>query len=337
MSNFELKTDFDIFKATVSKDSSNEISNIDIKNLVHYKNHPFKLYKGERFNDMVSSIKTNGILSPLIVRPFENDNFNYEILSGHNRFESAKVAGLLNVPCLIKENLTDEESLLIVTETNLIQRSFTDLSHSERASSLSVHYEAIKKQGKRNDLINEIESILSRDDCDAEENSTFSSVNKNLKTQTIVGQNYGLSRESVARYLRINELILEFKELIDDDLLPLIAGVNLSYIDVNGQKQIYDYISENNFKININHSEKLKGLHKKDELTHGKIKEIFLGKKISKPEKPKSIIKVARKKLTNYFNENETEETIEETIVEALEFYFEHKDEFADEGGDINE
>lgn len=95
---------------------------------------------------MVESIKEYGVITPLIVRPKEYGK--YEILSGHNRANSAKIAGLTKVPVVIKEELTDEEAMLIVTETNLMQRAFSELSHSEKARILTERHCAIKYQGK---------------------------------------------------------------------------------------------------------------------------------------------------------------------------------------------
>lgn len=114
-----------------------ERDTLEIDSLVPYSNHPFKVYEGERLADMVRSIKEMGVLLPIIVRPLEDDT--YEILSGHNRVNAAKLAELSEVPVIIKTGLNDDDAKLIVTETNLIQRSFSDLSHSERAIALKSH------------------------------------------------------------------------------------------------------------------------------------------------------------------------------------------------------
>jgi len=134
------------------------VKELPISSLKPYHDHPFKLYLGERFEDMVRSIKELGVIVPIIVRPKGEDK--YEILSGHNRVNAAKTTGLETVPAVIKEQLTDEEAALIVTETNLIQRSFSDLCHSERAVALAAHHKTLKKQGARTDLLNELEKLL---------------------------------------------------------------------------------------------------------------------------------------------------------------------------------
>ena len=180
------------------KSQNNSDTNICLENLCSFKNHPFKIYTGERFTDMIDSIRDNGVLLPIIVRPI--DNYTYEILSGHNRVEAARAAGLDTIPAIIRENLTDEDALL------------TDLSHSERAVTLAMHHEAIKKQGKRTDLIREIESIM---------NDTFLSNNESSEISVLIGRKlnsrektaleYGLNNTTVARYLRVNKLLMRTK------------------------------------------------------------------------------------------------------------------------------
>src|SRR5690554_1274394 len=171
---------YDIFGQDEDEDHNQKagVTEIELSKLKPFKNHPFKLYEGERLNDMVESIKEHGVITPLIVRPL-NDG-KYEILSGHNRANSAKLAGLETVPVVIKENLTDEEAMLIVTETNLIQRSFSELTHSEKARILAERHKAIKEQGRKTDLIKEIE-MLSRAD-DLEENSDLGQFGPKLES-----------------------------------------------------------------------------------------------------------------------------------------------------------
>jgi len=133
-----------------NKDNNGTII-LNINTLIPFENHPFKLYEGDRLDDMVESIKNFGIIVPIVVRKKDN---KYQILSGHNRANSAKIVGLSEVPAIIKENLTEEEATLIVTETNLMQRSFTDLLHSERATVIATRHNAMKRQGIRTFLFN---------------------------------------------------------------------------------------------------------------------------------------------------------------------------------------
>lgn len=369
--------DLDLFRPTDPAKMTQEVINIHVGNLTHYRNHPFKLYVGERFDDMVESIRANGVLVPLIVRPLPStdkanlggDNRNaytdydkqdcsnraYEILSGHNRLEAGIVAELSYMPCIIKEHLSDEEAYLIVTESNLIQRSFSDLSHSERALVLAAHYDAIKKQGKRGALVAQLESELRHIDSTIEngqkskhKNAVFdadkshdngiSNEKYQVDTKTgnehsrleIAGEKYRLSKATVARYLRINKLIDPLKEKLDSHTLPVMAGVPLSYLSISEQQQVYDCITENAITVKIAHAEKLRRLSSDRKFSIPNIEKIFLGRKADSgsdggtKSKSKKTIQVKRKALMGFFKEDEDDRTIEQTIVEALRFYFEN-------------
>ena len=164
------------------------ILEMDFSQMESFPNHRFKLYEGQQLADMVESIRQFGILLPIII--WHTDDGRHTILSGHNRKNAAQLAGLTQGPVIIRENLTYEDAVLIVTETNLRQRSFSDMSHSERAYCLAQNYEALKSQGKRNDLLEEIEILLNPHGC--EENSTSSEVQTKSRSDTKLGQDYGL-------------------------------------------------------------------------------------------------------------------------------------------------
>ena len=301
------------------------VLNIDGNNLRHYKNHRFKLYTGDKFQQMAESIRLYGIIQPLIVRPVPDNDFDFEILSGHNRLECGKFAGLIEFPCIVRENLTDEEAEFYVIRTNIDQRSLADLSHSERAIILLYDYEANKKQGKRNDLIADIDNIL----------SAYDSETKNLSTNEMLGKKFDMSKDMIARYIRINKLIQPFLELLDNEDISLSTGAVLSFLKIEEQEVVCNYIQENKCKILMKHAEQFKELSRSGKFKEEKIDEVFLGKKITKLEKPKKTIQIRRKTLENYFGMEETQETIESTIVEALSFYFEHKNEVF-KGGENN-
>ncbi len=234
---------------------------LKIEQLVGFENHPFKLYEGERLDEMVESIRQFGVIVPIVVR---KKKLKYEILSGHNRVKACKVLGLKEIPSIVKEGLTEEEALLIVTETNTMQRSFADLPHSERATVVAVRHEAMKKQGVRTDLLKEIEK-LSKSPNEYNE-VTCSPMGNKLKTLSKVGEEYNLSKNSVARYLRINKLPVEFKELVDNGKIAIRAGVDLSYLREESLDIIHAIITEENFKIDMNRARNLRGADKKHHL-----------------------------------------------------------------------
>lgn len=147
----------DMMMADASQaETGNGLQSLPVDKIKPFHDHPFHLYEGERLDDMVESIREHGVLNPVIVR---KKGCDYEMLSGHNRQNAARIAGLTEIPAIVKEGLTDEEAYVYVIETNVIQRSFTDLAPSEKAAVLSARYEKVISQGKRNDILREIEEI----------------------------------------------------------------------------------------------------------------------------------------------------------------------------------
>ena len=283
-----------------------EVNKIEINKLKHFPNHKFKLYTGERLEDMIQSVKEYGVLLPIIV--WENNN-EYIILSGHNRVEACKQAGITEIPCVIKNDLTVEEATIIVTETNLMQRSFSDLSHSERAYILEQHYKAIKKQGKRNDLLKEIGNLM---------------IENNIKTEyniEKVGNEYNLSKNTVARYMRLAKLIPSLLDKIDNEQLSLVVGYNISFIE---DKEIQEKINElldNEIKINVEKSEKLKNAFKDDKLTIDNIEHYLKDEEKAKRNRSK-YHKVSKIVIDKYFDKKCKQEEVDDTIDKALELYF---------------
>lgn len=279
---------------------------IDIESLVPFHNHPFELYTGERLDDMVESIKTNGILTPIIVRKLRS---NYEILAGHNRTNAAKIAGLKKIPCIIKNKLSDEDAYVYVIETNLMQRSFNDLKPSEKALVLSVRYENIKSQGKRNDIIRELK-ILNGEKVEEDSNESIPTNNRDN-----VAKEYGLSGPTVARLLRVNYLPKEFKDLVDEGNIPLLSAVNLSYIN----KDILDIIHNISKEYGIKITESLsKELRESDVKTEKDIMNIMIKPKSTIPH-PKVRVNV---KTYNRYLKGKNPNEIEEIVNKALENYF---------------
>ena len=295
------------------------ITEIEIDQLDAFVGHPFKLYDGQRLTDMVTSIKEMGVILPIIVRPKEGDR--YEILSGHNRVNAAKLAGYAKVPVVSKEGLSEEEASLIVTETNLMQRSFSDLSYSERAVALKSHYEAIKAQGKRNDLISEIEILLkpyiSRPD------DTSYQVGAKLRSDEKMGEKYNLSKNTVARYLRLNELIPNLLIRVDKEEITFIPAVTLSFVGKSDQQEIERILIENSFKVDMVKADLLKSYSEAGTLTADKIYGILSGEINKKKKSNKPVpIKIKPKVISRYFTSEQNSDEIEETIERALEMYF---------------
>jgi ParB family chromosome partitioning protein len=319
---FKLKDMRDMFKPTDPdvKVKGAPVWNLPLDKLHPFKSHPFRLYSGQRFDDMVGSVRDNGVIVPVIVRPI--DDFNYEILSGHNRAEAAKAAGLETIPAIVREELTDEDALLIVTETNLLQRSFADLTHSERAVTLSMHHEAIKRQGKRTDLIREIENMVNAGNINDSETSC--PVGTKFDGKQAIGEKYELSRESVVRYLRINKLIDALKDRLDGGELAIRAAVTLSYLSRDEQQIVDDILDASHYKLDMKKAEALRLAAGKRTFDHETVEQILAGEK--KPRSAKTAaFKLKPKIVSKYFTPEQKPAEIEATIIEALDFFYANK------------
>lgn len=292
---------------------------MDITKLVPFEKHPFHLYTGARLDDMVKSVKELGVLTPLLVR--KHGLSEYEILSGHNRWNAAKVAGLEKVPVIVMDDINDDEAMLIVTETNIIQRAFVELLPSEKAFVLAKHQEALKCQGKRHDLINEVKRLLNADEMEVETTSGHG-VNK-LKSSDIVGQGYDMSGRNVARYIRLTMLNKKLLEMIDSGYICFKAGVEISYLSEDNQAYLVGFLDVEKI-LDTDKAIKLHELEKS-----GKLNEVVMEKILDgtyKPKKPKSILKgykIESQIMKKYFKEGQKEEEVKSIIDKALELYFE--------------
>lgn len=279
----------------------------ELGNLVPFDGHPFNLYEGQRFIDMVESVRANGVIVPIVVRPYAKEEGKYEILSGHNRVAAAKEAGITGVPAIIRKGLTDEEALLIVTETNLLQRSFADLKHSERAVALAAHYEAMKKKsGYRSDLLADIEEL------------SGAPLGHGSRTRDKIGAQYGLGKTTVARYLRINKLIPALKDRLDKNGIGMRVAEALSFLKTEEQKLLEELLASGN-KITIKQADVLKEKSEVGELNKAFISEILKPEYFAPKVKP---VKLSEQFLSQHFNENQSTNEIEKVISDALEMYF---------------
>ena len=222
---------------------NNEIQMLSPEIIRGFRGHPFRLYEGERLNDLVESISENGVLVPAIVRKIEPDEngFEYEMLAGHNR-QNAAIAAKRPLPCIIKENLSDHDAWIYVIETNVLQRSFSEMLPSEKAAVLALRYSKMICQGRRNDIIEELKKLENPDEI--RENKTCGIDCHKSKSRDVVGAEYNLKGRAVANYLRINELSVALKIRIDDGEFTIAAAVQLSYLAQEEQQMVEAVLSE---------------------------------------------------------------------------------------------
>jgi ParB family chromosome partitioning protein len=299
---------------------NNEVQELAISDLEHYRNHTFKLYTGKRLEDLAESIKANGVLQPIIVRPL-NDG-KYEILSGHNRVEASKLAGNDTIPVIVRKNLTDDEAAFIVTETNLLQRSFADLSHSERANALAAHYEAVKHQGQRTDLLTQLEKFIG-----VENETTNRQVGEKYNAGAETGRQYGLSARNVQRYVRLSKLIKPLQKRMDNGEFSYLAGIELAFIESEKQAWVESALENTDFKVEIETAKIIRKRLESDDSTPKIVVGILDGSELPNPEKSDAI-RIGSKLLNkyDYFRTYRTPEEVENIIDKALEAYFSAKE-----------
>lgn len=304
------------FEAMLSQ--NNQIKQIPLDMLVPFHNHQFSLYDGERRDDMVESIRKNGVMTPIVCRPNPDGSDTYEILIGHNRWNCSKIAGFETIPAIIKEQLTEDEAQTYVDESNLIQRGFNDLKVSEQARIIARRYSEMFSQGKRNDIINEIKML----------NGENSAVTGNSREK--VAEEYGLSRNTIARLVRISKLSDSILGWIDKGQLAVRAGVELSYLLAEEQEKLFEINSVDDnmlMKISEAQARDLRVLSADGVLDEDEMLKVLSAKK-KKPDKKVSIDSTLYKK---YFAGLSNDE-IADTVAAALDMFFKSK-----EKGDNNE
>ena len=261
---------------------------------------------------MIESIKENGILNPIIVL---KKGIKYEILSGHNRVNAARLAKIKSIPCIVKENLSKEQIYTYVIETNLMQRSFSDLLPTEKALVLKVKYEKIASQGKRNDLQREIDKL--DNGIIEKENQTEDKTDSRKK----LGEEYKLSGASVARYLRLNYLTKKWHQAINDNEISLTMAVDVSYLPLEIQDYLYQQCRELEISLKPSDTKAFHLLSKENTIDEKMILNYLLDMKKPKVKEYQSI-KLSQKTYQKFF-QNDDKEKVEEIIEKALNMYFE--------------
>lgn len=288
----------------------NAVKLIPCEMLHPYHNHKFELYSGERLEDMVESIKENGILSPIIVQP---DGDTYEILIGHNRWNASMIAGLGSVPAIVKERLTEEEAEMYVIESNLMQRGFDNLRISEQAAVIAQRHNEMFSQGKRNDIIRELKML------NGENDSTSGPLVQKYETRDAIGNEYSMSGRNVARLIRIDKLIDALKILVDTNAIAIRSGVELSFLSEKAQHIVAEQAED--FKIDMKIAKQLRNAADENgNVDTATIIRIITGTAGINP-KPVSI-KLSNDIFSKYFSKNMKKKEINETVEKALEFYF---------------
>jgi len=297
----------------------NSVQLIPCDMLKPYHNHKFEMYTGERLEDMVESIRENGVLSPIIVQPCDG---GYEILIGHNRWNASKIVGLPAVPALVKEGLTEEEAELYVIESNVMQRGFDNLRISEQAAVIAQRHDEMFSQGKRNDIIHELKILNGEMLPENEDESTCGPVVHKSKSREFIGEEYSMSGRNVARLIRINMLCDTLKHHIDNGIIAIRSGIELSYVSETAQNDVAEQAED--FKIDMKIAKKLRdAADENGDIDTATIVRIITG---TENVKPKTVtVKINPDVFSKYFSPDAKKKEINETVEKALEMYFSKK------------
>ena len=264
---------------------------IDVRAIYPFENHPFRVVDDEKMEELVESIKANGVLTPVLVRP--DDEGTYEMISGHRRLHAAKKAGLLKIPAIVKE-MTNDDAVIAMVDAN-VQRE--EILPSERAFSLKMKMDALNHRGKRTDL------TLSH------EETKFHSAEK-------IGEAEGLGRAQVHRYIRLTELIPKLLDIVDEKRLALSVAVELSYMNKNVQQWIYEFIRENGM-IKQEQLMELRKYRDDKNMTQEQLITILIGSASTVPTSKK--ITLNERKLHKFFPAYYSKAEMERVIFGLLE------------------
>ncbi len=269
---------------------------IEIGRIHAFPNHPFKVLDDERMETLVDSIRVNGILNPVIVRPDKTGN--YEMISGHRRLHAAGIVGLSKVPAIVKE-MSDDEAIIKMVDAN-IQRE--EILPSERAFSFKMKLDAIRRQGARDDLTLGTE---------------FPKLDESLKrTRNQIGNEAGISGRQVTKYIRLTELIPELLEFVDIKKITLTMGVDLSYLDKQVQKWVYEYFKDNGFLKPV----QVEALKNHPNLSNASQHMVITILNDALPKKSTAAkVSLSEKKLDKYFPPHYSAKERENVIIQLLE------------------
>ena len=268
-----------------------DVKQISIINLVPFAGHPYKVEDNEDMEALTESIRENGILNPLIVRPAENDPCRFEIVSGHRRAHAARLAGIETVPAFVYPLNRDQAAVLVV-DSNLHRER---LLPSEKAFAYKLKMEALAHQGRRSDL-------------------TSSQVETKFRSDEQIGADAGESRAQVQRYIRLTHLLPELLDLMDEGKIAFSVGVELSYLPDEAQSDLLDAMARNDCTPSYAQAVRLHKAYNNGTLDRWRIDTTLAEPKPNQREQ----IRLRREDFGSYFPPNYTDEEIKKDILAGL-------------------
>lgn len=288
-----------LFEPTAQKQPASAkkgLTDLPVDDLYSFKDHPFRQYTEEKMDEMVESVREHGVITPILVRP-RKEGDGYEIISGHNRVEACRRAGIETIPATIRD-LDDDTAIILMVDSNLKQRE--KLLPTEKAKAYLMKMEAMKRQGQRKDLTSDqVEPKLSM-----------------KRTRDQIGEQAGDSGPQVQRYIRLNKLIPALQEAVDDGRLAFNPAVEVSYLDEADQEIVQEIMDRDQISPSLSQAQKLHRLSQIDKIDDSAIEAVMT------VEKPMyETITFRRNTVEKYFPAGTSGKEIEQTIIRLLENY----------------
>ena len=262
------------------------IEYLDLKHLVPFRNHPFKLRDGEEKEQLLQSIKTQGAIEPLIVRPLSESE--YEVISGHRRMEVYRELGIEKLPVIVR-NLTDEQAVSMMADANLHRENILP---SERAFAYKMKWEAAKKSEK-----------------------TLSQPATKMRNDDVMAQSFGVGKDTLHRYIRLTYLIPKLLEMVDEGRIALTPAVELSYLTNEEQQALLNEIEYADATPSLSQAQRLRGFSRQGRLTADVIFAVMSEEKANQKEQ----IRFPKEELQKYFPKSYTGKDMQNTILKLLE------------------
>ena len=272
------------------------ISQLPPDKLSPFEKHPYQVREDAAMDELVESVRTYGILSPLLARP---KGEGYELVSGHRRRLAAQKLGLPTVPVLVRE-MTDDEAVILMVDSNL-QRE--NLLPSEKAFAYKMKLEAMKRQGQRTDL-------------------TSPQVATKLRTDDEIAKQAGISGDTVRRYIRLTNLVPPLLQMVDDGRIAFSPAVELSYLTRDEQTELWDLIGREDATPSLSQALRMKQLSREAKLTPEVLYAILTEEKPNQKEQ----IRIKTESLRKYFPRNYSVQQMEREIIKLLEARYRAKD-----------
>ena len=263
---------------------------LPIDKLRPFENHPFRVKDDAEMDQLVFSVLTQGLLTPIVVR--ETETAEYEVISGHRRLRACQKAGIETVPALIY-SMDRDAAIIALVDSNLHREH---LLPSEKAFAYRMKMEAMSHQGQRSDL-------------------TSSQVATKLDSASSIGKSQGESRDQVFRYIRLTYLIPEILQMVDEKKIALTPAVELSYLTESQQRDLLETMESEDCTPSLSQSQQLKKLSQSGALDMDRILELLQQPKANQEEK----LRFDLKDIRHYFPKNYTTERIQKTILQLLE------------------